>query len=35
MLVKLKNSYGGTSKGSAFLSPKSNPQHNATDAVGN
>lgn len=27
------NSYGGTSKGSAFLSPKSNPQHNATDAV--
>ena len=29
------NSYGGTSKGSAFLSPKSNPQHNATDAVGN
>ena len=29
------NSYGGTSKGSAFLSPKSNPQRNATDAVGN
>ncbi len=28
------NSYGGSSKGSAFLSPKSNPQHNATDAVG-
>ena len=27
------NSYGGSSKGSAFLSPKSNPQHNATDAV--
>ena len=27
------NSYGGTSKGSAFLSPKSNPQHNVTDAV--
>ena len=27
------NSYGGTSKGSAFLSPKSNPQRNATDAV--
>jgi len=27
------NSYGGTSKGSAFLSPKTNPQHNATDAV--
>lgn len=29
------NSYGGTSKGSAFLSPKSTPQRNATDAVGN
>lgn len=29
------NSYGGTSKDSAFLSPKSNPQRNATDAVGN
>ena len=29
------NSYGGANKGSAFLSPKSNPQRNATEAVGN
>lgn len=29
------NSYGGTNKGSAFLSPKSTPQRNAVDAVGN
>ena len=27
------SSYGGTSKDSAFLSPKSNPQRNATNAV--
>lgn len=27
------SSYGGTNKDSAFLSPKSNPQRNATDAV--